>query len=112
MTTTPRKKRIVNRNQSHKCPTGIKGFDQITEGGLPTNRTTLICGSAGSGKTLLGLDFLIKGALEYNEPGVFLSFEETDEELYKDVASLNLDLQGLVLKKKIVLRCWKLQGIG
>ncbi len=86
-----------------KCPTGIKGFDQITEGGLPANRTTLLVGSAGSGKTLFGLDFLIKGALEYNEPGFFLSFEETDDELYKDVASLNLDLQGLVSQRKIRL---------
>ena len=103
ITTTPKRVRGFDRNRSHKCPTGIKGFDQITEGGLPTNRTTLLCGSAGSGKTLFGLDFLIKGATDYNEPGLFLSFEETDEELYKDVASLNLDLQGLVLQKKIVL---------
>ena len=86
-----------------KCPTGIKGFDQITEGGLPKNRTTLICGSAGSGKTLMGIDFLIKGAVEYNEPGVLMSFEETEDELYKDVASLSLDLSGLVSQKKILL---------
>lgn len=103
MTTTAKRKRASGPNRSHKCPTGIKGFDQITEGGLPTNRTTLVTGSAGSGKTLLGLDFLIKGALEYNEPGVFLSFEENDDELYKDVASLNLDLKGLVSQKKIRL---------
>src|SRR5450432_218863 len=86
-----------------KCPTGIKGFDQITEGGLPKNRTTLVSGSAGSGKTLLGLDFLINGAVEYKERGIFMSFEETEEELYKDVASLNLDLRGLVSQKKILL---------
>jgi len=86
-----------------KCPTGIKGFDQITEGGLPKNRTTLISGSAGSGKTLLGLDFLINGALDYKERGVFMSFEETKDELYKDVASLNLDLRSLVAQKKILL---------
>jgi len=101
--TTTKRVRGFDLNRSHKCPTGIKGFDQITEGGLPANRTTLICGSAGSGKTLFGLDFLIKGATAYNEPGIFLSFEETDDELYKDVASLNLDLQGLVLQGKIVL---------
>ena len=89
--------------QPHKCPTGIKGFDQITEGGLPRNRITLISGSAGSGKTLFGIDFLIKGALHHHEPGIFMSFEETEAELYKDVASLNLDLQGLVLQKKIRL---------
>jgi len=90
-------------NHLNKCLTGIKGFDQITEGGLPQNRTTLICGSAGSGKTLMGIDFLIKGALHYNEPGVLMSFEETEDELYKDVASLSLDLPGLVSQKKIVL---------
>jgi KaiC/GvpD/RAD55 family RecA-like ATPase len=91
-----------------KCPTGIKGFDQITEGGLPKNRTTLVSGSAGSGKTLLGLDFLINGAVNYKERGVFMSFEETEEELYKDVASLNLDLRGLVSQKKregVAVRC-------
>ena len=99
----PPKKKSASRIQSGKCPTGIKGFDQITEGGLPRNRTTLICGSAGSGKTLLGIDFLIKGASTYNEPGIFMSFEETEEELYKDVASLNLDLPGLVAQKKIFI---------
>ena len=92
-----------NRKHTHKCPTGIKGFDQITEGGLPKNRITLICGTAGSGKTLWGIDFLVKGATEFDEPGVFISFEETEEELYRDVASLNLDLRGLVSQKRIVL---------
>ncbi len=87
----------------HKCPTGIKGFDQISEGGLPRNRATLLCGSAGSGKTLFGIDFLIRGATEHNEPGVFMSFEETEEELYQDVVSLGMDLKTLVAKKKIVL---------
>ena len=98
-----KKKRALTHNQLDKCPTGIKGFDQITAGGLPKNRTTLVCGSAGSGKTLLGIDFLIKGAANYNEPGIFMSFEETEDELYKDVASLSLDLQGLVSQKKILL---------
>ena len=93
-----------NHTQILKCSTGIKGLDQITEGGLPKNRTTLIYGGAGSGKTLLGLDFLIKGASSYNEPGIFMSFEETEEELYNDVASLNLDLRGLVSQKKILLQ--------
>lgn len=97
------KKRTLNHTQLLKCPTGIKGFDEVTEGGLPKNRTTLICGGAGSGKTLLGIDFLINGATNYNEPGVFMSFEETADELYTDVASLNLDLKGLVSKKRIVL---------
>ena len=101
MAKLPRKPKAVTHNQLRKCPTGIKGFDEITKGGLPKNRTTLVSGGAGSGKTLLGLDFLIKGATDYNEPGVFMSFEETDEELYNDVASLNLDLQGLVSQNKI-----------
>src|SRR5450631_1486485 len=103
MPKTPKKKRAVNHDQLHKCPTGIKGFDEITEGGLPKNRTTLFSGSTGTGKTLLGIDFLIHGATEYKEPGVFISFEETEEELYKDVASLNLDLRRLVSQKKILL---------
>jgi len=90
-------------HQMHKCPTGITGFDEITEGGLPQNRITLICGGTGSGKTLLGIDFLINGATNYSEPGIFMSFEETEEELYKNVASLNLDLQGLVSHKKLLL---------
>ncbi len=86
-----------------KSPTGIKGFDEITEGGLPKNRTTLICGSTGCGKTLLGIDFLIKGATKYNEPGVLMTFEETEEELFQDLASLNLDLKGIVAKKKLLI---------
>ena len=90
-------------NHLEKCLTGIKGFDEITDGGIPQNRVTLICGSTGTGKTLLGIDFLINGVDDYNEPGVFMSFEETDDELYKDVASLNLDLAGLVSQKKIFL---------
>jgi circadian clock protein KaiC len=96
-------KNAVNHNQLPKCPTGIKGFDEITEGGLPKNRVTLLCGSTGTGKTLLGIDFLINGAVDYDEPGVFMSFEETADELYKDVASLNLDLKGLVSQKKLLL---------
>jgi circadian clock protein KaiC len=103
MATTTKKPKALNQNQPHKCPTGIKGFDQITEGGLPKNRTTLFCGNTGTGKTLLGIDFLINGAIHYDEPGIFMSFEETEDELYKDVASLNLDLRGLVSQKKIHL---------
>ncbi len=99
----PKKRKASTHHQLHKCLTGIKGFDEITEGGLPKNRTTLVCGGAGSGKTLLGIDFVINGAAKYNEPGIFMSFEETEDELYKDVASLNLDLPGLVAQKKIVL---------
>src|ERR1700687_5150638 len=98
-----RKKHNAPEHQLHKCPTGIKGFDEVTEGGLPKNRTTLFSGGTGTGKTLLGINFVINGALNFNEPGIFLSFEETEDELYKDVASLNLDLQALVSRKKILL---------
>ena len=103
MPKTSKKTKALKHYPLPKCPTGIKGFDQITEGGLPKHRITLICGSAGSGKTLWGIDFVIKGAINYNEPGVFMSFEETEDELYNDVASLDLDLQGLVSQKKILL---------
>ena len=103
MPKTPKKPKVSISDQTFKCPTGIKGFDQITEGGLPKNRITLISGSAGTGKTLWGIDFLINGALHHNEPGIFVSFEETEDELYKDVDSLNLDLRGLVSQRKILL---------
>jgi len=103
MTKITREKIPVKHYKLLKCLTGIKGFDEITEGGLPKNRTTLVSGNAGSGKTLFGIDFLIKGATDYKEPGILMSFEETEDELYKDVASLNMDLPALVSRKKIVL---------
>jgi circadian clock protein KaiC len=86
-----------------KSPTGIDGFDQITAGGLPTGRPTLICGGAGCGKTLFAISFLVHGALKFGEPGVFMSFEESSHELTQNVASLGFDLPGLTEKKKIVL---------
>lgn len=86
-----------------KCPTGIEGFDEITEGGLPQGRTTLVCGSAGCGKTLLAMEFLVHGAVEYGEPGVFVTFEETTAEITQNVASLGFDLDDLVEKKQIRL---------
>ena len=98
-----KKKITAKLNKLNKCLTGIKGFDEITEGGLPKNRTTLISGGAGSGKTLFGIDFLINGAVNYKENGVFMSFEETADELFEDTASLNLDLKALVSQKKIAL---------
>jgi circadian clock protein KaiC len=101
MPKTPKKTLAAPRHALPKCPTGIKGFDDITEGGLPKHRTTLVCGNTGCGKTLLGIDFLIHGAVDFDEPGIFMSFEETEDELFKDVASLNLDLQRLVAQKKI-----------
>lgn len=82
-----------------KCPTGIKGLDEITGGGLPQGRPTLVCGSAGCGKTVLAMEFLLRGALQYNEPGVFICFEETPEDLAKNFASLGFDLNDLVSRK-------------
>jgi len=90
-------------NKLLKSPTGIQGFDEITGGGLPTGRPTLICGSAGCGKTLFGMEFLVRGATEFNEPGVFMSFEETNEELIQNVFSLGFDLKNLMKHKKIAL---------
>jgi len=86
-----------------KCPTGIQGLDEITQGGLPVGRPTLVCGSAGCGKTLLAMEFMVRGAIKYNEPGVFMAFEENAEELTKNVASLGFDLNDLVKKKKLLV---------
>ena len=83
--------------------TGISGFDEITGGGLPKGRPTLICGSAGAGKTLFAMEFLVRGAALLDEPGVFMSFEETDEELTKNVVSMGFDLNQLVADKKMLL---------
>ena len=83
--------------------TGIPGFDEITRGGLPAGRPSLVCGSAGAGKTLFAMEFLVRGATLYNEPGVFISFEETDEELTKNVASLGFDLNQLAAERKLLL---------
>ena len=86
-----------------KCLTGIKGLDEITGGGLPLGRPTLVCGGTGCGKTLLAMEFLVRGTTEYNEPGVFISFEEKSEELTKNFASLGFDLNDLVARKKLLL---------
>jgi circadian clock protein KaiC len=86
-----------------KCPTGIEGLDEITRGGLPQGRPTLVCGSAGCGKTLLAMEFLVRGATQYDEPGVFLAFEETAEDLTQNVASLGFDLEELVAQGKLAL---------
>ncbi len=86
-----------------KCPTGIQGLDEITGGGLPRGRPTLVCGGAGCGKTLLAAEFLVRGAAQFGEPGVLMAFEETEKELKANVASLGFDLEGLVRRKKIVI---------
>jgi len=86
-----------------KSPTGIQGLDEITGGGLPTGRPTLVCGDAGCGKTLLAMEFLVRGATRFNEPGVFMAFEETGAELTQNVASLGFDLDTLVAEGRLVL---------
>jgi circadian clock protein KaiC len=101
--------RAKRRNRSRpleglqKERTGISGFDEITRGGLPAGRPTLVCGSAGAGKTLFAMEFLVRGATLYNEPGVFISFEESNEELVTNVASMGFDLNQLIADKKLVL---------
>lgn len=99
MKSTPNQK--LKTDTFQKSATGINGFDQITNGGLPKGRPTLICGDAGSGKTVFSIEFIVKGATEYNEPGVFVAFEEKSEELAVNVASLGFDLKKLISDKKI-----------
>lgn len=95
--------KLFPENGIQKCPTGIDGLDQITEGGLPQGRATLVCGPAGCGKTVLAMEFLARGATEFNEPGVFMAFEETGEELSQNVASMGFDLPGLCARKKLAV---------
>ncbi|HEX3068494.1 MAG TPA: ATPase domain-containing protein, partial [Thermoanaerobaculia bacterium] len=83
-----------------KCPTGIAGLDEITGGGIPRGRPTLICGGPGCGKTLFGIEFLVRGVSQ-GEPGVFVAFEERPEELAENVTSLGFDLQRLQKQKKL-----------
>jgi circadian clock protein KaiC len=101
---------MVNANRSRlatdgieKCPTGIQGLDEVTFGGLPKGRPTLVCGGAGCGKTLLGMEFLVRGATQYGEHGVCVSFEETAEELAYNVASLGFDVNALISQKKLAI---------
>jgi len=86
-----------------KARTGISGLDEITGGGLPRGRPTLVCGSAGCGKTLLAIEFLVRGATAFGEPGVFLAFEETAEELAQNVRSLGFDLDELTEQQKLLV---------
>jgi len=86
-----------------KSPTGIIGLDEVTYGGLPKGRPTLLCGFAGCGKTIFGMTFLYNGAVDYGEPGVFIAFEERPEDLIKNVGSLNYDIQRLIAEKKLAV---------
>ncbi len=94
---------IKARTPLPKSPTGIQGLDEITNGGLPKGRPTLVCGNTGSGKTLLAMEFLVRGATQFNEPGVFMAFEETVDDLTQNFASLGFDLSDLIARKKIVV---------
>ncbi len=96
-----KQKERFERHFLPKSPTSIQGFDEITGGGLPKGRPTLVCGGAGCGKTLFAMEFLVRGATQHNEPGVFMSFEETEKDLAANVASLGFDLDDLVRRRKI-----------
>src|SRR6185437_15329300 len=99
--TTKSKKGGKEPQKLAKTLTGIEGLDEITFGGLPTGRCTLLCGGPGCGKTNLALEFLIKGVTLYNEPGLMVVFEETVEELIQNAASMGFDLPSLIRKKLI-----------
>jgi circadian clock protein KaiC len=99
----PHDKLKTSRVPLPKTPTGIDGLDEVTGGGLPKGRTTLVCGNAGCGKTLLAMEFLVHGALQYGEPGVCMEFEEATEKLTANVRSLGLDLRALVKRKKLLM---------
>jgi circadian clock protein KaiC len=98
------------KRQVLKTPTGIQGLDEITEGGLPKGRPTLLCGGAGSGKTLMAMEFIVRGATDFNENGVYISFEESKDELCDNVASLGFDLDLLYKDKLIYIRELDLQA--
>src|SRR5512140_1209481 len=91
------------RKNLPKSPTGIQGLDEVTGGGLPRGRPTLVCGGAGCGKTLLAMEFLVRGVVEHGEPGVLMSFEESEEELAANVASLGFDVPRLIAERKLFI---------
>jgi circadian clock protein KaiC len=91
--------KVKSSNRLEKTPTGIRGLDEITNGGLPKGRTALICGNAGCGKTILAMEFIARGAIDFGEPGVFMAFEETPDELEKNFLSLGFDLKKLQAQK-------------
>ncbi|HMK47878.1 MAG TPA: circadian clock protein KaiC [Methanocella sp.] len=98
-----KKSRSPTASKLVKVPTGIKGFDDIMMGGLPGGRSTLVAGGAGSGKTMFGMEFIVHGATEFNEPGIYVSFEENIDDLKKNFASMNFDLTRLIDEKKIII---------
>src|SRR3984957_13015926 len=86
-----------------KALSGIRGLADITAGGSPRGRATIVCGGPGCGKTMLGIEFLVRGALEFDEPGVLIAFEETPEDIASNVASLGFDIENLADQKKLFL---------
>ena len=98
-----RKKTTTKSRLLPKSPTGISGLDEITGGGLPKGRPTLVCGGAGCGKSMLGVEFIVRGATEFNEPGVLMTFEELPDDVIKNARSLGFDIDHLVSKKKLFL---------
>ncbi len=100
---TPLLKDVATTSALAKAATGISGFDEITLGGLPAGRPTLVCGGPGCGKTLFAMTFLVNGATQFDEPGVFMSFEEASEDLVKNVVSLGYDVQALIDEKRLAL---------
>src|SRR5256714_5773781 len=88
--------------QLEKSFTGITGFDEVTHGGIPKGRPTIVCGGPGCGKTMFAIEFLVRGATHFGEPGVLMTFEETADEMAKNVASLGFDLKDLAAKHKLV----------
>ena len=108
---------VPNTKELRKSRTGIRGLDEVLGGGLPAGRPTLVCGGPGCGKTLLAMEFLVNGAAEFGEPGLFMAFEETAEELTENVASLGFDLDALVARKLLAvhhveLRRYELEEAG
>jgi circadian clock protein KaiC len=98
---TMRKKAITKSHFLAKSPTGISGLDEITGGGLPKGRPTLVCGGAGCGKSMLGVEFLVRGATQFNEPGVLMTFEELPEDVAKNARSLGFNIDSLIARKEL-----------
>lgn len=103
MPKSPRSASASTLKQLSKIRTGIDGFDEVTGGGIPEGRTTLLCGAAGCGKTLFSMQYLVRGAIDDGQPGVFVAFEETEEDLVKNVASLGFDLADLERRKLLAI---------
>ena len=101
----PRRKKSLERNRLSKVPTGIGGLDEITEGGLPRGRPTLIAGASGTGKTLLAMQFLVNRASKYGESGLFVTFEESAPEMITNFASFGWDLDKLIEQRKLAIEC-------